>query len=495
MFSSSTRPRRRPACHVIASLMMTVSLGVCAPSALAETLDEALAKAYSTNPDLAAARARLRQVDESLSQANAHWRPSIAITTDAEHFSNTVQAPGSSSNDNYPSWYGEIAAVQPIYSGGRFGALRGVARAQIRGERAQLRSTEQHVLLDTIKAYADVAVGEITFDLIREDVTVLQGVLKQTSERASHHRATDTDVEQATAALEAARAECLSRQAKLLQGWRSYEQLVGSAPVIVTPASDSGVNACLDAKGQRRRSTIALPDTLPAMPLSLAEAEKAALDNAPEIELARAKEQEASSAADSAYAELLPRAQLTARLSTDAADANGPHTRTSDASIAAEVHIPVFNGGSEWSAIRAAREHRGEAQLLVESGERLGTRNAATAWLELSSVQAIKLINKMQERAQEAAFEGIKAEIANPKLNRTTSDLLLQEHGVLSSRIALALSDREETVAVYTLLAAIGRLNAGELKLPVETYDAEANLKRQSGRWIGDSIGGDLPAH
>ena len=490
MFKGSRRARGRRAgvglaCAVIA---MWAASGMPAP---AETLNDALAQAYTTNPDLAAAQSQLRQVDETLSVANANWRPSLTVNTDTERLSETVKDPSGTSNYSYGTWSAEIEAVQPLFSSGRFGALRSGAKAQIRGERAQLREVEQRVLLETVKAFADVAVSEASFDLIREDVTVLQDVLKQTSDRAQHHHATDTDVQQTMAALDSARAECLGRQAKLLESWRTYQQIVGAAPTIVTPQSDSGVNACLDAKGDRRRSTIRLPETLPAVPLSVEEVEKEALAQAPEIELARAKEEEAHYAADVAYAELLPSAQLTAKLSTDDGETNGPNTRTRDASINAEIRIPVFNGGVEWSAIRSTREHIGEARLLVESNERLGTRNAAAAWFELTSVQSVKLINKMQARAQQQAFEGMKAEIANPKLNRSTSDLLLHEHAVLSSQIALAQSDHDEAVAIYTLLAAIGKLNAVDLELPVTVYDVDANLKIQSGRWIGGSIFGE----
>ena len=368
---------------------------------------------------------------------------------------------------------------------------RGVAQAQIEAERAQLRQSEQRVLLDTIRAFADVALAERGFDLIREDVNVLRDVLKQTSARVQLKHATQTDVEQTQGALDAARADCLAKQAKVLQSWRTYQQLVGTPPAMVAPEHENGVNLCHDAKGDRRHSTIALPDTFPALPLSVDEVEQTALKNAPEIEFAQAKEAEAQNAVHAAYADLLPSAQLTLKASADRNDSNGPHSHTEDASIAAELNIPVFNGGVEWSAIRAAREHSGEARLLLESNRRLVSRNATSAWFELTSVQAVKLINKMQVRTQQAAFEGLKSEIANPKLNRSTSDLLLQGHAMLSSQIALAQSDRDEAVAIYALLAAVGKLNASDLNLAVDVYDADANAKTQSGRWIGSSIYGE----
>jgi hypothetical protein len=46
-------------------------------------------------------------------------------------------------------------------------------------------------------------------------------------------------------------------------------------------------------------------------------------------------------------------------------------------------------------------------------------------------------------------------------------------------------------VSVFKLLAAIGRLNASQLKLPIEPYNPDVNLKRQANRFIGDTIHGE----
>ena len=49
----------------------------------AETLQEALAAAYSNNPDLLAARATLRSVDEMVPQALSNWRPTLDYSASA----------------------------------------------------------------------------------------------------------------------------------------------------------------------------------------------------------------------------------------------------------------------------------------------------------------------------------------------------------------------------------------------------------------------------
>src|ERR1700761_2119505 len=47
-----------------------------------QTLEQALALAYQTNPGLQAERAKLRAVDEQVSRALSGWRPDISATAD-----------------------------------------------------------------------------------------------------------------------------------------------------------------------------------------------------------------------------------------------------------------------------------------------------------------------------------------------------------------------------------------------------------------------------
>ncbi len=58
-------------------------LGFAANAAHGEALPEALAKAYQTNPQLNAERARQRATDENVSQALAGYRPQIIASLSA----------------------------------------------------------------------------------------------------------------------------------------------------------------------------------------------------------------------------------------------------------------------------------------------------------------------------------------------------------------------------------------------------------------------------
>ena len=63
--------------------ILCAALGLISPPALADTLTEALSRAYAINPELNAERARQRATDEMVSQALSGYRPRIAGTADA----------------------------------------------------------------------------------------------------------------------------------------------------------------------------------------------------------------------------------------------------------------------------------------------------------------------------------------------------------------------------------------------------------------------------
>ena len=62
------------------ALLCAVALLALSGAARAETIEDALVAAYTTNPDLQAARAKLRATDEEVPTARAGWLPTITVT-------------------------------------------------------------------------------------------------------------------------------------------------------------------------------------------------------------------------------------------------------------------------------------------------------------------------------------------------------------------------------------------------------------------------------
>lgn len=67
--------------------------------------------------------------------------------------------------------------------------------------------------------------------------------------------------------------------------------------------------------------------------------------------------------------------------------------------------------------------------------------------------------------------------------------MLDQEQEYLDARVAEVRARRDEYVAGFTLLSAVGRLNARSLSLPVEYYDPTDNYERVRNKWFGTDGG------
>src|ERR1700686_2408402 len=79
------RGGRKREWHARAGGILTVAAEalLAAVPAYAQTLTEAFAYAYNTNPQLLAQRALLRATDEQVPQALSNWRPTVTFTGQA----------------------------------------------------------------------------------------------------------------------------------------------------------------------------------------------------------------------------------------------------------------------------------------------------------------------------------------------------------------------------------------------------------------------------
>src|SRR6516164_8387238 len=90
----------------------------------AQTLTDALAEAYNTNPQLLAQRALLRATDEQVPQALSFWRPTVNFTGQVGYSTGSFQTafPTPPTNrlhiQTRPDLV-QLQAAQPIYRGGR----------------------------------------------------------------------------------------------------------------------------------------------------------------------------------------------------------------------------------------------------------------------------------------------------------------------------------------------------------------------------------------
>ena len=130
-------------------ILLSCSMVVFSYNLKAETLFEALAYTYETNPTLEANRAYLRSVDERVGQAKAGWRPTLSLAGNAAYSEQQFKNyPGLADfdydNDSYDAG---VSLIQPVFSG--FKTVSGVNYAEtiVKQEQENLKHIEKKAKL------------------------------------------------------------------------------------------------------------------------------------------------------------------------------------------------------------------------------------------------------------------------------------------------------------------------------------------------------------
>lgn len=443
-----------------------LATAVFVPSVSADSLQDALVKAYQSNPQLLAERANLRATDEEVSQAIAQWRPRITFSsdyskthTDAKNDRSPSNPLGQPTHLKTEPWNADITASQTVFAGGRILAQRRQADARVNAGRARLHATEQSVFLDAIAAYMNVVRDEAVLKLNQSNVELLKKQREAAQARFDVGEITRTDVAQAEARLAAGTAAQTSAEANLKASRLSYERIVGEAP-----------------------GTLEQKPGVPPIPSSEDEARKVALDSNPNLASARAAENAAEYGVDLAVAQMMPSVRVDASYGRNGQE-RGPESIGDSASIRATATVPLYQGGAEWSQIRQAKELNNKARLDTEDARRATDQSVSNSWEAYRAAKASSEANREQVKASEIAFEGVQQELEVG--SRTTLDVLDQQQELLNARVALVRSERDEVVAGYSLLASVGKLTAGELQLPVQLYEPTDNYDMQTWRPFG----------
>lgn len=448
---------------MIKRFLLTCSIlatgGLVAGSASAESLEDALIKAYQSNPTLEAGRASLRSTDEEISSALSNWRPSVSLSGSAGVRDNETKVNGSTTDNSLTPYTVGLDVTQPLYRGGRTTAETERAEARIKAARASLRSTEQDVMLQVATAYFNVLRDTAVVELNQNNVRVLERQLEATRDRFEVGEVTRTDVSQAEARLAGAKANLISAQGALANTGAQYERLVGNPP-----------------------RNLEIPNPLAGLPTSISDVLSIAQGQHPEVLQAVYTEEAAQSDIRLREGSLYPEVNLSAGVErTHEAQTEDSTSDTAD--IVASVSIPLYQRGAVFSNVRSAKQTAGQARIQIDEARRAVIENATSAWETLVTARASIESQQAQVSSAEVALDGVQREASVG--SRTVLDVLDQEQELLQARVDLVGSRRDAAVAEFQVKAAMGALNAQVLGLPVEVYDTESNYNKVKDQWWG----------
>lgn len=451
---------------VLAAVVM--STGLLTTPVSAQTIEDALAKAYLNNPTLLSARAGLRATDEAVPQALANWRPTVEVTSSygAEVARSNTSTETDRTQSRRPKDIG-ISLTQPLFRGGRTLAATSGAENEIRAERARLLDSEQNILLQAATAYLNVYRDKAVLRLNTNNEEVLQRQLEATRDRFEVGEITRTDVHQAEARLARSKADRIQSEGDLETSQANFLNIVGE----IAPTSLE----------------------LPAREFNLVgtgeEAVQIAVVNNPGVIAAEFDRRQAMDNVDEVWGELLPELELTAS-STRALQGTTENSTRTTHEIALNLTVPIYQQGEVYSRLREARQEAAESTLTIDTERRDAAEAATQAFKSLVTARAQVDAFKTQIEANIVAHEGVQREAAVG--SRTVLDILDAEQELLDSRVSHVRAERDELVAVFELLSAMGRLTAKDLGLSVDLYDPREHYNEVRDKWFGGTSTGGV---
>jgi outer membrane protein len=438
--------------------------------ASADTLPWALVQAYQNNPQITAQRAAVRATDESVPAALSGYRPRVSASASvSEQYLDITTRPtaaGVGPNVNISGaqvvqTYGATVS-QTLFNGFQTGNRTRQAESQVSAARETLRLTEQNVLLAAATAYMNLLRDIAILDLQRRNVEVLQEQLRQTRDRFNVGEVTRTDVAQSESRLAAGRSSMLTAESNLNTSRSAYRQVIGVEAGKLAPGMPVD-----------RLS----PSTLPA---AIAEAQA----RHPSVTTAMFNIDGALFQVKITEGALYPTLSLVGNAQKTFGSTSSLNTlETLSASVGGQLSVPIYQGGSEYAAIRQAKETLSQRRIDLDNARDQARQTLVQSWGLLEAAKAQIQATQAQVDAAEIALNGVREEARVGQ--RTTLDVLNAQQELVNARVAVVTAQRDRVVASYTLLAAAGRLSAQVLGLAVPVYDPAVHYHQVRDSWAG----------
>ena len=437
--------------------------------ALADTIDAALVRAYQNNPQLNAQRASVRATDENVPQALSGYRPRVALTASAGYqYLDTLLTSGGTPTAivrtdthgaNAPRSAG-LTVTQTLFNGQQTANRTRAAESQVSGSREALRFLESSVLFAAATIYMDYLRDAAIVEVQRSNTRVLEQTLKQTRDRFNVGEVTRTDVAQSEAQLAAGKTQQLTAESNLTTTRANFRRIIGNDPVALAPGSPVDRYSPGTLSGAVDLGLVENPNVTAAM---------FGID----VNYLQVKVNEGA---------LLPTVTLQASVQ-QSNEQTLAISRSFGASAIAQLSVPVYQGGAEYSLIRQSKETLAQQRLVLEQTRDQTRANVVTAWGQLVAGKAQVASAQSQVTASEIALNGVREEAKAGQ--RTTLDVLNAQQALVNARVALVTAQHDRVVASYSVLNNVGRLSPQVLKLATTIYDPSVHYQQVRDSWYG----------
>ncbi|QJD59005.1 TolC family outer membrane protein [Pseudomonas sp. gcc21] len=333
----------------VAVLMVGLSSG----QAMAKTdLLTIYREAVENSADLAAAEADTLARQEALPQARAQLLPNIGAAAGAARERLEIDGVGS---DRYSTHYYQASLVQPLFRAENWFNYQ-AAKSLSEQARVEFSATQQSLILEVAVAYFNVLRASDNLASARSEEAAFERQLEQARERFEVGLSARTDVLEALAGFDTARAARLSAQTNLDISFQAltrltgeqYDELIGiSHDLPILPPTPGDLQQWVD--------------TAAVQNLEL-QASRLAIDSAAEtLRSSRA------GYAPTVDAFVRHSSNFGGRASASSTTGRTGSTDTDTTSIGVELNLPLFTGGATTSRVRESNFRLSQAERLSEA--------------------------------------------------------------------------------------------------------------------------------
>lgn len=376
-----------------AALAFCLGLGTitASGSVQAENLLEIFELARTTDPVFQQAIANRQAEEEALPQARAALRPDVSLNGGYSVIDTESNLSGADSDDQYRQLSYGVSLSQPLYRSATRSAVS-VANSRVELARAEFALAEQALIVRVAERYFAVLDARAAVEAAEASLTAIERQLEQAEQRFEVGVIARTDVEEARAQSDLARAELLQAEDDLENRREELRELTNQAPGLL-----DAVQAGIDLQRPEPADIDRWRERAEAENQELAAARLAAEAAMQTIDVERGSRH--------------PTLDLVAGYDgIDRYGAGGRDPSSDQLSAGIELSMPLYQGGGISSQIREAQFRYTAARESLESTRRAVSRSTATAYrgvvTALERVRALEQARVSTQAALDATEAG-----------------------------------------------------------------------------------------
>jgi outer membrane protein len=384
-------------------------------TAQAEDLMSVYQLAVQNDPQLQVAKEQLQAARESKSLARSQLLPTIGVGATYDSVKRDLKTLNGTSVDSSSSYKEKglgLSLTQPIFRRDRFLQLE-QADSTIAQAEAQYASSQIDLMVRSTTAYFDILSAEDDLRVAKAEREATGRQLEQAQQRFDVGLIAITDVHEAQAAFDAARASEIAAENSLDNAWEALFEIIGPQPksdlaklgedLLLKPPAPNDLQAWSDTAQQQNFGILAANANLESL----------------------RKEVDVSKSGHYPTLDLVGGYNIS-RSDSDTA------TEADLGSIGLSLEVPIYTGGAVSAQTRQARANYRAAQQSVDQTRRAVNRQVRDAYRgvlsTISQVEALKAATISAQSALESTQAGYDVG------TRTIVDVLNVQRNLFSSQ-------------------------------------------------------------